>query len=143
MKIIIYPTDKGLSIISPATTISLSEIIAKRFTEKDLYLVLDVEDLPKDNEFVAAWEIDFNSETPVITINLEKAKIIWKNKMRAARKPLLEKLDVEYIKALENNDLKAQKNIITKKQALRQITDLYLPNNLDELKNFWPEILNQ
>ena len=39
----------------------------------------------------------------MITIDITKAKEIWKNKIRQARKPALEKLDVDFVKAQETS----------------------------------------
>ena len=55
-----------------------------------------------------------------ITVNITKAKEITKNRLREERKPLLEALDVEYIKAQETGaDTTA---IVAEKQRLRDIT---------------------
>lgn len=55
-----------------------------------------------------------------ITVNIDKAKDITKDNLRAERKPLLEALDVEYIKAQETGaDTSA---IVAEKQRLRDIT---------------------
>jgi hypothetical protein len=78
----------------------------------------------------------------MITINMDKAKEIHKNKLRDARKPLLEKLDVDYMRALEQGGNTSI--IVTHKQELRDITshpDLVNASNVDELKAFWPTIL--
>lgn len=78
----------------------------------------------------------------MITINMDKAKEIHKNKLREARKPILDKLDVDYMRTLEQNgDVSL---IVSKKQELRDITkhpDLLNATNIDELKSFWPETL--
>lgn len=58
----------------------------------------------------------------MITINLEKAKEIKKDKLRAERAPLLSQLDVEFQRALENNA--DTKPIVEEKQRLRDITSL-------------------
>ena len=56
----------------------------------------------------------------IININIDKAKEITKNKLRQERKPLLEALDIEFIKAQEiGADTSA---IVTEKQRLRDIT---------------------
>ena len=56
-----------------------------------------------------------------IQVNITKAKEITKDKLRAERKPLLEKLDVDFIKAQETGaDTSA---IVTEKQRLRDITN--------------------
>ena len=55
-----------------------------------------------------------------IHVNIDKAKDITKDKLRAGRKPLLEALDVEFIKAQEQGtDTSA---IVAEKQRLRDIT---------------------
>lgn len=55
----------------------------------------------------------------MITTNMEIAKSIWRDQLRLMRIPLLQQLDIEYIRALENNDLIKQQDIINKKQILR------------------------
>lgn len=78
----------------------------------------------------------------MITINIDKAKEIWKNKLRESRKPLLEKLDVEYIRAMEQGLDTSE--IISKKQELRDITtalELLNAQTPEEIKSFWPEVL--
>ena len=50
-------------------------------------------------------------------INMAKAREIHKEKIRVARKPLLEALDIEFQKALETGA--STTDIIAKKQALR------------------------
>ena len=56
-----------------------------------------------------------------IQVNITKAKDIIKDKLRAERKPLLEALDVEFIKAQEaGTDTTA---IVAEKQRLRDITN--------------------
>jgi len=57
-----------------------------------------------------------------ITVNIDKAKAITKDRLRAERKPLLEALDVEFIKAQEQGaDTSA---IVAEKQRLRDITNI-------------------
>ena len=51
------------------------------------------------------------------SINISKAKEIHKNKIRTARKPKLEELDVEFQKAQETSANTT--DIVAKKQALR------------------------
>jgi hypothetical protein len=81
----------------------------------------------------------------MITINLDKAKNIQKNKWREARKPLLIQLDTEFMKEVESGDIIKQQQIASKKQALRDVTntDLSTITTPEELKNVWPDILNQ
>jgi len=56
-----------------------------------------------------------------ITININKAKDITKDRLRAERKPLLEAQDVAFQRALESGaDTSA---IVAEKQRLRDITN--------------------
>ena len=58
----------------------------------------------------------------MITINIDKAKEIKKDRLRQDRKPLLEQLDVDYMRAMEaGSDTTA---IIAEKIRLRDITKL-------------------
>jgi len=81
----------------------------------------------------------------MITINLDKAKEIQKNRWRTARKPILEKLDTQFMRAVETGDTSKQQQIATQKQALRDVTttDLSSVTTPEELKNVWPDILSQ
>ena len=81
----------------------------------------------------------------MITINLDKAKEIQKNRWRTARIPILEKLDTQFMRAVETGDTSKQQQIATQKQSLRDVTttDLSSVTNTEELKNVWPDILSQ
>jgi hypothetical protein len=70
----------------------------------------------------------------MITINLNKAKDITKDRLREERKPLLEKLDVDYMKAVEVQADATE--IVAEKQRLRDITKLVdSARTVDQLKN--------
>ena len=53
----------------------------------------------------------------MINVNMTKAKNIWRDKIRAERTDKLNKLDVEFQKALESSA--DTTDIVAKKQALR------------------------
>jgi hypothetical protein len=79
----------------------------------------------------------------MITINPDKAKAIWKNKWREARKPLLASLDIEFMKAVESGDSSKQAEIASKKKALRDVTQTEIVGNTpEEIKSVWPSVLN-
>lgn len=69
----------------------------------------------------------------MITINLDKAKVITKQRLRAERTPLLQAQDVAFQRALEEGaDTTA---IVSEKQRLRDVTGLAdSATTLDELK---------
>lgn len=56
----------------------------------------------------------------MISINIDKAKDITKDRLREERKPLLEALDIEVMRNL--NDAEKLAEIETEKQRLRDIT---------------------
>jgi hypothetical protein len=82
----------------------------------------------------------------MITVDMTKAREIKRDMIRAERKPLLEKLDVEYMRAQEAGDTAKQQEIAAKKQALRDATvdavidDAQTP---DELKTAIPAALKE
>jgi hypothetical protein len=69
----------------------------------------------------------------MITINLDKAKAITKDRLRAERTPLLQAQDVAFQRAIEEGaDTSA---IVAEKQRLRDITNLAdEATTLEELK---------
>jgi len=66
-------------------------------------------------------------------VNMDKAKVITKDRLRADRKPLLEAQDIAFQRALESSaDTSA---IVTEKQRLRDITNqVDSMTTTDELK---------
>ena len=79
----------------------------------------------------------------MIIVNPDKAKAIWKDKWREARKPLLASLDIEFMKAVETADADKQAEIASKKQALRDVTLIEIVGNTpEEIKAVWPSVLN-
>ena len=70
----------------------------------------------------------------MIVINIDKAKIITKDRLRSERTPLLQAQDVAFQRALESGaDITA---IVAEKQRLRDITTLVdQAITLEELKN--------
>jgi hypothetical protein len=70
---------------------------------------------PADRHFRGAWSLDGT----VISEDVTAAKVIFKDKIREVRKPLLEAEDVVYMKALEADDASAKSASVTKKAALR------------------------
>jgi len=79
----------------------------------------------------------------MIIVNPDKAKAIWKDKWREARKPLLASLDIEFMKAVESADTAKQAEIAAQKQALRDVTQTEIVGNApEEIKAVWPSVLN-
>ena len=87
--------------------------------------------VPTDRTFRGAWQ--FNGDA--VEIDMTNALAIHKDALRAERKPRLDALDVEYMKALEAGT--GADAIATQKATLRNITDdarLAAATTSDELK---------
>ena len=76
----------------------------------------------------------------MITIDISKAKDIWKNKIREKRKSALEKLDVDFIKAQEQGNSTTQ--IVADKTILRDLpSQVDTATTVDEIKAVWNTML--
>jgi hypothetical protein len=73
--------------------------------------------VPADRTFRSAWT--FNEA--VIEVDMEKARAIHKDNLRAERKPVFEALDVDYMKALEAGSGAGE--IAAQKVVLRDIVE--------------------
>ena len=76
----------------------------------------------------------------MITIDINKAKEVWKDKIRSARKTILEQLDVDFIKAQEQgNDTTS---IVADKQTLRDLpSQVDTATSIEEIKAVWNNLL--
>lgn len=57
----------------------------------------------------------------MISIDMKKARDIWRDKLRMERSPVLESLDIEFIRALESGNTEQQEKIKKQKQDLRDV----------------------
>ena len=76
-----------------------------------------------------------------IRINIDKAKAIKLDQLRAERAPKLAALDLAFMRAVERGDHLEQASIAAEKQALRDVTKVTLPDDVAALKDFKPDIL--
>ena len=93
---------------------------------------------PQFRHFRNAWVINGD----VISEDLATAKILFKDKIREVRKPLLELEDVNYMRALEDGNTAKAKEIADKKKVLRDLpadTKIDSAKDMDELKKTWNE----
>ena len=73
----------------------------------------------------------------MIVVNLNKAKDIRREHLRVERKPLLDSLDVQFMRAVETGDTALQQSIAEKKQMLRDAPaspEIVAAQTIDELK---------
>jgi|TARA_A100001015_G_C14557835_1_gene544099 hypothetical protein len=75
-----------------------------------------------------------------IFINIDKAKEVWKNKIRIAREPVLEKLDIDFMKAQEAGT--DTTSIVADKNTLRDLPEqVDTATTVDEIKAVWNDML--
>ena len=92
--------------------------------------------MPSDRHFRNAWKLSGS----VMAEDMTAAKVIFKDKIREVRKPLLEAEDVTYMKALEADDASAKTASVAKKKALRDAPATTAIENADtiaKLKAAW------
>ena len=76
----------------------------------------------------------------MITIDISKAKEVWKNKIREKRKPVLEQLDIDFVKAQETSS--DTTSIVADKQTLRDLPNqVDTATTVDEIKAVWNDML--
>jgi len=115
--IIFTNSNGGVSVCIPTGELPIEAVKAKD-TPSTSIIVQDSELPQADNDFFNAWEL----ADGVVTVNLDKAKELTKQRLRAERAPLLAAQDVLYMRATEAGaDTTA---IVAEKQRLRDVTAL-------------------
>jgi len=92
--------------------------------------------IPSDRHFRNAWKLSGS----VMAEDITAAKVIFKDKIREVRKPLLEAEDVAYMMALEASDASKKDASVAKKKALRDAPATTAIENADtvaKLKAAW------
>lgn len=132
MSKIIYKHETGIAIVHPTGEVPVETLMITAVPEEYRSTARIVEDdsIPTDRTFRDAWDFD---DDGIITERIDKAKEIHKDRLRAERKPLLEELDVQYIRKQEKGgDIT---DIVTEKQRLRDVTKLVDKcETIDEIK---------
>lgn len=118
-QVIVYENEFGnISMCIPSGELPIEQVLAKD-CPPDAKIV-NHSSLPNnDFDFFDAWRFDANGS---VVVNLDVAKEIHKNRLRAQRETLLAAQDVLFQRALEEN--KPTTAIVAEKKRLRDITDL-------------------
>jgi hypothetical protein len=144
--VIFRQVNNKVGLLSPVlnTGLTIEEIASKDVPSSCEYQIVNKSDLPTDSTFFNSWIYSLP-----ISIDVTSAHEIQKNKWRNSREPILKRLDVEFMRALELGQSTTE--ISAKKQTLREVTNTSLPNwesgdNVDsfsaKVKAVWPECLN-
>jgi hypothetical protein len=131
---IIFTNDNGgVSTCIPTGEISIEAVLEKDVPAGRGARIVNLTDLPRDNDFYDAWEMDATS----VTVNFTKAVELTKKRLRAERTPLLAAQDVAFQRAQESGaDTTA---IVAEKQRLRDITNI-TATTLEELRALKAEV---
>jgi len=131
----------GVEIMQVVPGAKVEECLAKRVPGHHAEIVscreIDPKDIPQDRTFRDAW-------TPSLTVDMAKARNIWRDRMRRARTPKLAALDVEYQRADEAGDILKKRDVAARKQALRDVTNdprIDAAQTPEALKAVWPDVL--
>lgn len=135
-KVIIYQTDSGLAVIHPSDGVAVEDCI-KDMPEGVAHQIIDADKLPADRYFRRAWKMGAEG----VELDKESAKEVQRDVWRRMRAPKLAALDTEVIKAIERGDAKKRTALADQKQALRDVTAIDLPDDIEAIRNTIPEIL--
>lgn len=128
-KVIVYKQENGqVAVCYPTGEIPIEEVLSKDCPEGAI--IVDNDSLPNEhNDFFNAWRLNDG----VVSVDLETAKEITKERLRFERESLLKEQDVKFQRALETSA--DTSTIVAEKQRLRDVTKLAdEAKTLDELK---------
>ena len=137
MQVITYQEGDSVAVVIPNASIPIEVVAAKDVPEGVPFTIIDASQLP-DRYFRAAWEFDGPKGTKV---NVEKAKEVQRNVWRKLREKKLAALDVEFMQAVEGSNSNKLRQVSERKQALRDVTQGFIPDDLAQIKNFIPDTL--
>jgi len=151
--------DGGLSIVNAAPKEQLDRLFDRPLTDDEYRAHVIERSIPADavnvQELADAWtppDVDrtfrnaWKMTGATASVDMAKAREVWREKMRRARGPLLKALDVETMKALEAGDQATMTLVAAKKQALRDITNdpaIEAAQTPAALKLIWPAVLTE
>lgn len=119
------------------------EFVINRIVPSGSNYVFMYDDSVIEKSFTFCYDFNFNDENGSIaipTFNVEKGKELFMENAKRRRTKIFPDLDVQYMKALESGNQTLIQEIVTKKQALRDITtidfsDVVTPS---DVKSKWP-----
>ena len=106
--------------------------------DKDGKVAATPSTMPSDRHFRNAWV--FSEDATAITEDITAAKVIFKDKIREVRRPLLEAEDVVWMKAAEANESDGKVASVAKKKKLRDApaaSAITSADTIDKLKGAW------
>lgn len=118
--VIIFTNDNGgVAVCIPTGELPIEAVQSRDIPSGVQSYIVAADSLPEDdNDFFNAWE----QTRGIVIVNLDKAKLMTKDRLRAERAPLLAAQDVAFQRAMETGaDTTA---IVAEKNRLRDVTNL-------------------
>lgn len=131
-------------ITKPFTNDEILQLAIEKAVPPDAdYAVVDFADIKNIIDDETYRNALIFSQPAGVAVDMQKAREIHRNNLRTRRKPLLEALDVAFMRATEAQqpDEKAKVAILEKKQFLRDLpaaTEIERAKTLDKLRDFDP-----
>lgn len=140
MNIILCKTDDGVLVVIPSPNWkgTIEDLAEKDVSENSWYIIVDDIVIPTERTFRDAWDVDWDKST--VVVDMPKARNIWKERIRAARKTKLEALDIEYQRADENNNPDEKQRVLARKKLLRDLPQdprFDTAQSVEDLKEIW------
>lgn len=118
---ILYKNGDKLALVTVGEGVDIKKYAEENIpSEVDKIIINKYFVLQNDMDFFDAWDIDMKNKK--IIIDMPKARDIWRSQLRIERAKEFKKLDVEFMKALEDGNTYVQGVITEKKKKLRNIT---------------------
>lgn len=131
----------GIAVVIPADPEADIAAVAEASVPVGVpYAVVDESAIPSDRTFRDAWV----HEGEKVGVDMPRAREIHKERLRSIRAPILESLDVQFMRAVETGDDAKKADVAAKKQALRDVTahpGIESAQTPDDLKAVIPEAL--
>ena len=150
-KRIVYQGENGIAVVViPAPKFlasggSIDAVLKKSVPENCLSTadIVEVDTIENDRTFRNAWVTSKGKSTE---IDLTKAKVLAKEKVRESRVSKFQELDIAYQRADEADDSDAKAAVVVKKQTARDATaDTKITNadSVDNLKTGMNEVITE
>jgi hypothetical protein len=146
-RVIYTRPDGGISVLAPAAGARLADESEDDFVQRIILKdvpadatdvrVIDASEVPKDRTFRNAWRQQANE----LAVDMPKARAIHMDRIRRARQSELERLDLEWMRAMGRKDQPAADVFEAKRERLRNIPqtfDLTGAATPEELGALWP-----
>lgn len=116
--IVEHPEDPSrVAWIAPAE--GMLEQIVKDLDPSKPFLVVTRDDLPVQyDDYFNSWQL----KDGAVTVHLEKAKVQHRQFLRNKRNEELQKLDIQFMRAMERGDMDTAQSVGREKQKLRDLT---------------------